>query len=276
MDPKTEVLITRHSIKPTENDQASEKYEGISESGVELARRRAKDIAQILEESNPATVLFVLGTSNLLRTKSTARIYSEELIQIFKDRPEYLVLTKETIESNLDNNANKVKRFIRQHPDQKIIVCWPLFVKEFSDPGNGFAEKNGEIAAFYTALENKHKKDADAMFHDWLKTRGRISNDLIGPDPTTVGRNFFINGVGKMRKLSPENRGVIFVINGQSWSSDSGITYAAEGKVDMESFEKVAGGHIIEETELAQISISSDKVKVKYRGQEFTRDIPKA
>jgi len=37
-NPDTEYLITRHSLKPEKGAAASEKYPGITEEGVELAK----------------------------------------------------------------------------------------------------------------------------------------------------------------------------------------------------------------------------------------------
>ena len=84
--PKTEVLITRHSKKATAEDTSS--YEGLSQAGVELAKQRAKDFANILEASEPAILLLLIGASEAPRTKSTSRIYGEELTEIFSQKPE--------------------------------------------------------------------------------------------------------------------------------------------------------------------------------------------
>ena len=54
-------FITRHSIKPTANDKESEKYKGLSHKGVDLARVRAKDIIQDMEEAEAGTVMFLGG-----------------------------------------------------------------------------------------------------------------------------------------------------------------------------------------------------------------------
>ncbi len=278
MDTKTEILITRHSKKPTENDAASQKYEGISESGVELALQRAQDIAQILEQSEPGTIMLIIGASNVARTKSTGRIYGEELSRIFKDQNEYVVKTAAEIGSRHDLRA-QITETSRQNPDKKIVIAYPLFIRQFSDPGNGFADNKGNIIPYYDALEKKHKNDVDVMIREWIETRGKMDG-LVGPDPTEVGRNVAENGSRRTQifvEKSGVKRKIILVFVGQSWSLDAGITYAAKGKVDLQSFEEVTGGHVIDETELAQISISPGSSKVKYRGKEFERktQIPK-
>src|SRR3990170_8423329 len=75
-------FFTRHSIRPKEGDQESPDFEGVSEKGVELAKQRASEILESLEQSENGTVMFMGGTSEIARTKSTALIYGNEIRNI--------------------------------------------------------------------------------------------------------------------------------------------------------------------------------------------------
>ena len=71
----TEYLITRHSLKPESGVVGSEKYPGITEEGVELARERGVDLLANIEKSRPGTIVWFGGVTNEIRTCSTMQVY---------------------------------------------------------------------------------------------------------------------------------------------------------------------------------------------------------
>lgn len=274
MDSTTEVVIGRHSKKPRQEDPTSQRYEGVSEAGVTLARERATTLLPLLENSKKGSILFLLGASEAHRTQSTLEIYGDELERIFADQSsEYLVLKRNTEKSKRPlTSILDILNTIDSNPDKKIVVSFPLFVKEFSDATAGWVDKNGDPTEYYHLMMNKFGSDELNLVREWIKTEGK-ANGLQGPNPTQVAQQY-LQGITRLQELIRRefpNRNIVIGVVGHSWNLDVLITYLAEGKVDLESFDKVTQKEgIIKETETAKITIGSNEFEVNYRGETYT------
>ena len=71
------------------------------------------------------------------RTKSTTRVSVNELRNILAERTdEYLVLDEKDINSMVDKKTESTRNVLSEtvaaNPEKKVILSYPLFLKEFS------------------------------------------------------------------------------------------------------------------------------------------------
>ena len=110
------------------------------------------------------------------------------------------------------------------------------------------------------------------IIKNWIKDKGQIQEEQIGPNPEEVAKNY-LEGMKRLRKFIggffPE-RPVVISIVGHSGELDALFVYLAnEGNISEEGFRKIED-KIINETEPAQIEfLSEGKIKLKYRDKEF-------
>ena len=128
-------VFTRHSVKPKKDKPGgseSVEYPGISESGVELAKERAGEILSMLESMQDGSIMFIGGSSELIRTKSTARVYGDEAKKIVseEDREDILVVTEKDLVGE-KKALRKVIEIINANKDKKVLVDFPLAIKQF-------------------------------------------------------------------------------------------------------------------------------------------------
>ena len=105
-------IITRHSLKSTIEDSESEEYPGLSEKGVELARQKVSEFLPIIEQSEEGSVIVFSGVSDLPRTRSTIKIYGEEIIDQLKEKGEVTIFSYPTEETSgsLEKKRNEIFR----------------------------------------------------------------------------------------------------------------------------------------------------------------------
>lgn len=189
MPEKLESFIAlRHSKKPKGEDLESKEFPGISERGVELAQERAKEIFKVLEDAEEGTVMFIGGASEAARTKSTAKVFGQEIKRIVTEegKEDIFVLTKEDIIQKDKGHSQIIEEIagrIKANPDKKVLVDFPLFLKEFQI--GHWIDKEGNYLPYTKALLERNKEDNLACLKDWIENEGRIG-DLEGPNPTKV------------------------------------------------------------------------------------------
>lgn len=275
MGNQEKFFITRHSKKPKGEDVESSEYSGISEKGVELAKERAKEIESFLEKENTGTVMFIGGSSDAIRTKSTGEVYGDAIKELSEAKKEdLLVITKGEIESRgapegYSKVIEQIVEQIKANPDKKIVIDYPLFLKELS-PKRWFDEK-GNLSQYASRLLERNNNNEYEMTKDWIKTGGTLEG-LRGPDPTEVaeGYKLALLRLQKFARRFIKDRHLTIGVVGHSVDLDAFATYLANGKVDVEGFEKVTQGQLIKETEMATITIESDKITLSYRNQDYT------
>ncbi len=263
----------RHSIKPkpAAGKIESEQFKGIAEEGVELARVRAHEIAESLENEPVGTIYFLGGASEQIRTKSTARAIGEELKVNGHD--DILVLTEEEIMGGAESATARVKNvveIIEAHSDKKIVIDFPMFLKEFS-MDHWMAEDGKGFNQYTNTILERNNNDETACVKDWFETQGKIG-DLQGPVPGEVAIRH-LKGIERLRDFANENvsgHKVIVGAVGHSWNMDALAVYLANnGEVTPEGFEKV-GSEMIQELQGAKVEIDEEgKAKLIYKGKEY-------
>jgi len=268
---------SRHSIKPKGEDVESTEYPGISEKGVELAKERAKTILEMMEKAKEGTVMALLGASDVVRTKSTAELFGDELEKLIKEQglDEVEVLTRKEITEMMKEGEMGYKRLIEtivsrieESPDKKFIVDAPLWLKEFDMAP--WTDDEGGYSEYSKAILEKHNNDIYAALKDWIENKGKFG-DLQGPDPNEIAENH-LKGINRLRDfVSKHLPGRPFSVGavGHSWNLDALAVYLANnGEVNLEGLEKT-GVEGIKETESMQIDIGEDKAVFKYRDKEY-------
>lgn len=274
--------MTRHTKKPKGEDVEVKRYPGASESGVELGKDRAtEEIVGMIEKAKPGTVMIISGASELVRTKSTGEIYGDKLKEVYGNNPDYLVITRSEIKNMIDQNRQKksgkvldmLKEIVGKNPDKKIIIDFPLFLKEFSMGKGRWIDKDGKLIEYADALLKKHNNNETACLKDWIENEGHLEGtSLQGPNPTVVAEEH-LEGLRRIddiaRKFIGEARPTVVGGVGHGWNLDVVAVYLANnGKVNAEGLEKL-GGEMIKETELMRLETVDGKKVFNYRGKEF-------
>ena len=279
-NPNFGAFTTRHSTparKETVEDPRSSDYKDLTVSGVEQAKEKAKtDIAKLVENAPAGAIIYIGGVSDQPRTRQTAIIYGNALSEIQDQLGDTLVLTK----SEIDEMTSKIKTIkdkIRENPDKKIVVDFPLMLKQLTYKYNErWTDKQGNTTEYFTAILAKHNNDSLVAAEDWFKNAGKLKVDdreIQGPTPQQVAEDY-LEGLKRLNefasKIAPD-RPVIVSEIGHQWDLDALVTYLANnGKVDLDGFKRVSQEQgISKETEMSTVSISDGKATVNYRGQEF-------
>ena len=295
-----EFFATRHA-KPernkTEEDLGSKDYPDLTEKGVEQAKEKARgEILDLINDAPEGAVVLIGATSDQPRTKQTAEIYGDELSAIKKNdkASNLLVITKKEIEAMSENkNENsekpgfsieniikvvkKIEAIITENADKKVVVDYPLMVKQLAYKyNNRWTDQNGKKTEYFSEILKKYNNNHEEAGKDWLANQGKLElpdgRVINGPDPAQVGAEY-LKGVERMSNFAKEyvgGRPLIVGEVGHQWDLDALVTYLSNnGKVDLESFVKATGGDIAGETEMTQFNISDKEVKLKYRGKEF-------
>lgn len=280
MENPDKFFVSRHSMRPNfrKGEKSAEEYFGISEKGVELAKERAKEIAEMIEKSEPSSVIFIGGASEEPRTKSTAEAYGDELAELYKEREDVVVLTKKEIdnlEKENDNQSKKiddVKNVISNNPEKKIVVGYPLFLKNFSIRKSGAMISDREPSKFLDTLLKKHNFDEYELAKEWISNNGVLDGENKIASPEEIAKAY-LDGINRLRSFAGKfssGRPRVFGIVGHRPGIDFLITYLANNRrIDVESFEKVTGGSLSTETEIVNIDFADDKIAICYRGNKY-------
>lgn len=270
----SKAILMRHSKKPKGEDLESAQYKGISEKGVEMSKEKAEELLERLEQSADGTVMFIGGNSDMIRTKSTAKVYGDEMKKLVKESGDdnTMVLTEEDIrdeKNGVRGTIRKVQKLINSNPDKKFLIDFPLILNEFK-MGKGRWMKDGDYSPFTKKLLERNNNDEVACVKDWFANEGKI-DDLEGPNPTEIAESHIagIERLSEFAKKQISDRPIIIGMAGHSWNLDAVATYLANGgKVTPEGFEKT-GGKMIAENQSVEVMIEDGKAKLKYGGQEF-------
>ncbi len=263
-----EDFFTRHSTKPKEGDPESPDFEDVSKEGVELARQRANEILELLEQAEDGTVMFMGGTSEIARTKSTTLIYGDEMrnIVLEQKRDDILVFLPSDLEK-IERYSNKIDYLvdrITSNPEKKIVIDFPLFVKEFSFVGD-FTTKEGKWTQYSQELLKRSGGDSEKAFRDWLDNQGVI-DDLRGPNPKEIAEKQ-LAGLDRLREFVKKyipDRPIIIGSVGHSLSLDALAVYLTnKGEVTVEAFDDMRA-KIIGETEMIRLTEEDGKQVLQY------------
>lgn len=261
-------FFTRHSIRPKEGDPESPDFEGVSEKGVELARQRAREILESLEQSEDGTIMFLGGTSEIARTKSTALIYGNEMRNIISEqkRNNVLVFLPDDLEK-IKGYSNKIDFLVNQiisNPEKKIVIDFPLFLKEFSFVGD-FTTKEGKWTRYTREMLRRSGGDSEKFLKDWFGNRGALEN-LKGPNPKEIAEKQ-LAGLDRLREFVKKyisDRPLIIGSVGHSWSLDALAVYLAnKGEITAKAFDEMKA-KMIGETGMIKLTEENGKQVLQY------------
>jgi len=247
--------ITGEVIKPE-----SAEYKGVTPSGVEKGKEKVKDLINIIDEAPAGAVVFLGGSSEEERTRSTMEIFGASAADHYKNDSNILVI------SSVDKEGEKFLDFARnialENPDKKIIVTRPLFLKEFSLRPKFRECGTGEHTQLSRNInEEGGNTDTEGM---------RAFMNRPGLAQEEAERQ--IKGINRLRDLVREvapNRYSIIGFTSHGWILDSLASYLANrGEAGKEGYEKT-GGKMFEEAETGKITISGDGIIFSFRGVDY-------
>ncbi|MDO8483170.1 MAG: hypothetical protein Q7S86_05140 [bacterium] len=302
MSGEERFFTTRHARperNKTSEDPASKEYPDLTVVGVEQAKERAQgDILQLIKEAPKGAVVFIAATSDQPRTKQTAEIYGDGLSAIQEEiGNDVIVLTKRQIEGMstvpaggsgvngfspraiaIAEVVRKIDEIIKTNPDKKVVIDYPLMVKQLAYKyNNRWTDQAGKKTEYFSEVLKKHNNSHEEAGKDWIANQGRLElpdgRVLQGPAPAQVAAEY-LEGARRLRDFAKKyvgDRPLIIGEVGHQWDLDALVTSLANGgKVDLESFNRVTGGGIAGETEIVEFTIGDKKTVVKYRGKEFS------
>ena len=265
-----EFIVARHSIKPKGEDLPSEKYNGISEQGVELARQQSREWLRVLNEAPERSVLILSPTSEQIRTKSSMRAIAQEMKSATSQDEEsnIFVITEEDYADHkltYDEMIGIITSKIKEAPDKKFIISLPLFIKGFALGSGRWMDLEGNLTPYAADLLANNNNNDQACLEDWIASGGHSGN-LEGPNPTKVAVEH-LDGIKKLGSFAIRyipNRPLIIGAVGHSWNLDALAVYLVNnGKVDFEGLKKV-GRTMINEMEPIILTSDENGVKIKY------------
>lgn len=272
--PDGDAFITRHSIKPKGEDVQAEGYKGISEKGVELAKKRAEAILEYMDGAKDGTVLLMSGVSEEPRTDSTMRVYNEEVKRLVQEqgKDDIVVMDKgDIIEDSSEgytNRVNKVVEQIQANPDKKFIITFPLRLGGLTMIDR-WTTKEGGYTEYADVLLAKNNNNATEAIGDWIGNKGHLQAEdghmIEGPDPQKVAEEQ-LESINRLSAFAHKHLGdrPITVGNvGHGYNLDVLAVYLANGGVvDSDGWQKFASAS--KETEMLRIELDGDKASMKY------------
>lgn len=306
---KEQYFATRHARPEREakaGDPASREYPDLTEQGVAKARERARgEIFELIDSAPEGSVVFIGGTSDQPRTKQTAEIYGDELAGLKREigDEKTIVITKTDIDRMVADRvgeeavkqavkektfmpgqiikvAESLKEIIRENPEKKVVIDYPLMLKELAYKyKNRWTDQKGNKTEYFDEVLKKHNKNHYAAGEDWLANQGRLEiGDRViqGPLPQEVAEDY-LNGLKRLREFVQKNvpgRPVVVSEVGHQWDLDALVTYLANNRrVDYEGYKKVSQGQgIMKEAEMTEIAIDPNNPEesfIRYRGTKF-------
>jgi hypothetical protein len=296
----TTFLTARHSKKGA----GSEEYPGLTPEGVELVKEKTKkDILELIENSEPGSVIVFGGATDLIRTKSTTRVSANEIKEVLAGREEeFLILDEADINNLLTDEEKKsastiirISEIVAANPDKKIIITFPLAMSEMSmlEKTKGrFAGKpewksggaKETRSPYLTEIMKRNNNDEALVVMDWIRSNGEITSQdeqvLRGPNALEVAKGY-VHSLQRLEGVTKKmfsGRPLVIEITAHSWEIDVMVDYLAHnGTVTPEGFEEIAKGTgdkptIISEFEFSVIKIQDGKGTMTYRGKTYEFD----
>jgi hypothetical protein len=275
----TERVTSIHTQEQVRDESAD--YKAISEHGVELSRERAEEIKATLDAAPKETVLFFGGSSEEQRTKSTTDVYGDTLRDLYKDDTRTLVFSKKDIDTlhnpdrGVADTVRIVETFIAQNPDKKIVVTYPLFLKEFSLRPD-FREKEAphHLTRYSNALQPGGSAEHEAV-EALLRSDGiEIGADgsiVRGPTALEVAKKY-LTGIKRLREFAEKyapNRPIMVGFVSHGLILDALTSYLAnQGAPNAAAFRQT-GGRMIHSSEIATVKIENGEATLEYRDKTY-------
>lgn len=129
-------ILSRHADKVTrgKKKEESKKYFGITERGEQAARLKVRVLADKVETLPDGSVIILCGVSKAVRTRSTLKVYADELRKLFKDRND-IIFSTELPDEKRGFKIGELKkisaRMGKLNNVKAIIIEFPVRINEF-------------------------------------------------------------------------------------------------------------------------------------------------
>lgn len=277
--PKSEHIITRHSIKTDSPELESKEYSGLTEEGVELARERAGDIYADIISSNPGTVFWFGGVSDEIRTRSTIRVYADEISRKIKGKDgEIKILNEDEIKlGSISASVNNIRNIAAINPESKIIVVFPLFIKNFGRRG-GLFDKEGNAKEYTKSLTERSKSNEDEFLKTWFDDaeQDAINDKTLSPEEES---NRFLAGINRMenfaRGIIGEDRDLKIIDVGHSPQLEAFLADSIaerKGISAREAYNTVVQKRLSETETIKIKKINDQDFELDFRGEKFSKN----
>jgi hypothetical protein len=264
-------------------EKPSEKYPAITEKGERMAREKAREVyGSLIEDSEPGTVVFIGGASEEARVKQTAEVTGDELSKLYGENPDVEILTAEQLEELRDEVREKggkvldsIAGYVGETEDKKLVITYPLFLKEFSLRPHHRDKETGEHTPYMKEMVNRFGSDERVMILKWFKGEGRLEKEgqtLEVPSPQETAETH-IQGINRLREFARKvvgDRPLVVGVVGHGWQLDALAVYLANnGKVTAEAYQRLLEAEEMEQSEGARVEIKGGKTTFLYRGNSY-------
>jgi hypothetical protein len=270
---------TYQADQPKESDSEHPDYPGITRAGVEKGQEVARtDLVDMVEQAEADAIIFLGGSSEEDRTKSTSKVYGDTLAEHYKENEDVVVVTQDEINKLFSKESEgsgkiseKIKELVNSNAGKKLVVDYPLFLRNLSLRPMFRDPQTGERNELSHALEKISGQDADKSFKVLLETKGDLGEYKTEKTPQQVATEHMreIERLQKFAKKFTGDRQFILGLTGHGWNLDTLAIYLAnEGKVTTEGFDKLEG-KTIKQGEIIKLETKDDKVTFTHRDKEY-------
>lgn len=294
-------IVGRHSIRAdgtlgmgldldqTFSKSPSEKYPSLTNEGEAEARKTAlREYVPFLEQAAPGSILVIAGASEAARTKATAEIMGDVLGDHFANSADVLVVRRTDIQAMVDkaigspdlSMMEKVKRaglvvnmlraLAKNNPDKKIVITFPLYMKELSLTPHQRNWKDQQHTPFMKELIERTKGQSEADVIDtWF---GDAENDPRVPSAQQTAETH-IKAINRLRSTGKRlfgDRPILTGLVAHGWQLDALTTYLAnKGVANQEAFRSVLNQQVMDQAETAKLTMTSEGPTFSYKDKEY-------
>lgn len=255
----------------------SEEYKGITEPGVERAQEQTKEIIKMIDKSSGDAVVFIGGSSEEPRTKSTVDVYGNTLDQHYQDDQNVMVVSQKSIESLREQDpkfklSTYTQNLITANPDKKIVISHSLYLKQLSLRPHFRDAKTGQRSEYSDELYQAGHDNEEETTKVLMKASESEASET--PPPTTPQQlaEQHLEGISRLRKFTRRfagDREVTVGLVGHGWNLDALSSYLADkGKAGSAGYQKT-GDKMMEPSEIGRVTIEEDEARFTYRGETY-------
>lgn len=285
--------FSRHSERSTKDGAVinadAKGYPGITERGVQMLEEPSAQLALAIEAGAPNAVVFIGGSSEEVRTRSSAERIGDNLAERYQDDPNTIVITRSQIKDIYKTQASEetdsklaaidrmvgvirhVKTIITDNPDKRIIITYPLHLKQLSMRPL-LRDFQGNQTAYTKELESRNPKDLDAQMLESMLD--------VHPDDYQAERPFspeeiakqHITGVARLQRMvervAGERDTFIGVVGHGVWLDALPAELMRQGDETLEqAYRDKIHAKAIGQAEMGIVQFKNNAATITYKGE---------
>lgn len=269
---------TYSADRPDSNDPESSEYPGITHSGVEGGEETARtELKELVDNAEPNAVIFLGGSSEEERTKSTSKVYGNTLAEEYNGNDEVVVMTQDQMkelfseESGPGSMRKKITELLDRHSDKKIVIDFPLFLKNLSLRPTFRDTNTGVRTEFSQALGERSGDNSKKSIDILLETQGDIGTHKAEKTPQEIAEGH-VEDIDRLRAFAKQftgDRQLVLGLTGHGWNLDFLAMYLANnGEVTPEAFKKF-GEQDIKQGEIGKLILKDGEAVLGYKGSKY-------